>query len=71
MRDRDVRQTNESSSGPSGPERQDSSDSGQPYLYRHAGITERGGHIPFWLILVVVGLLLWSIYYAIEYWSPG
>jgi hypothetical protein len=43
----------------------------RPYLYRHAGIMERDGHIPFWLILVVVGLIIWSVYYSFQYWSPG
>jgi hypothetical protein len=43
----------------------------QPYLYRYAGIEERDGRIPLWLTLVVVGLLLWSVYYTIAYWSPG
>ena len=71
MSDRDVTQTKGSGSAQTTPERQESSDHGQPYLYRHAGITERDGHIPFWLTMVVVGLLLWSVYYTIQYWSPG
>lgn len=71
MSDRDVIQTKESRSGPSTPEKQESSDNGQPYLYRHAGIEERDGRIPFWLMLVVVGLLVWSVYYTIRFWSPG
>lgn len=41
----------------------------QPYLYRHAGIEERDGRIPLWLAGVVVGLLIWSVYYMIRYWS--
>jgi hypothetical protein len=44
-------------------------DEGQAYLYQHAGIRERDGRIPFWLTLVVFGLLIWSIYYLIRYWS--
>jgi hypothetical protein len=39
------------------------------YLYQHAGIQERHGAIPFWLKLVVAGLLLWGAYYLIQYWS--
>jgi hypothetical protein len=70
MSDQDAIQTKESRSAPSAPERQESSDNGQPYLYRHAGIKERDGRIPLWLTLVVVGLLLWSIYYTVQYWSP-
>jgi hypothetical protein len=71
MSERDVIQTRESGSGRPATETQERSDDGQPYLYRHAGIKERDGHIPFWLILVVVGLLLWSVYYTIQYWSPS
>ncbi|MGH7255096.1 MAG: hypothetical protein ACREI3_04895 [Nitrospirales bacterium] len=41
------------------------------YLYRHAGIREREGAIPLWLVLVVVGLLIWSVYYTIVYWSAS
>lgn len=43
----------------------------RPYRYRHAGIEEREGHIPLWLMLVVAGLLLWSVYYTIQFWSQG
>lgn len=43
----------------------------RPYVYRHAGISEREGTIPVWLIAVVVGLLVWSAYYRVRYWSPG
>lgn len=41
----------------------------QLYLYRHAGIEERDGRIPLWLAGVVVGLVMWSVYYMIRYWS--
>jgi hypothetical protein len=41
------------------------------YLYRHAGIREREGRIPFWLLLVVVSLIIWSVYYTVKYWSDG
>lgn len=71
MSDRDVIQTKESRSGPSAPARQESSDNGQPYLFRHAGIEEREGYIPVWLILVVVSLILWSVYYTIRYWNES
>lgn len=40
------------------------------YLYRSAGITERSGHVPSWLLLVVVGLFVWGVYYLVTYWSP-
>ncbi len=39
------------------------------YLYESAGIRERSGHIPAWLKLVAMGLILWGIYYTIRYWS--
>jgi hypothetical protein len=48
-----------------------SSEEERPYLYRHAGIEERSGGIPLWLMLVVVGLLLWGVYYTIQFWNPG
>ncbi|GIW54647.1 MAG: hypothetical protein KatS3mg082_1051 [Nitrospiraceae bacterium] len=41
------------------------------YHYRHAGIRERDGAVPLWLKLVVLGLLIWSVYYLIRYWSPA
>jgi hypothetical protein len=39
------------------------------YLYEPAGIRERSGHIPLWLKVVAVSLILWGIYYAILHWS--
>lgn len=47
------------------------SDAERSYRYRHAGIEERDGRIPLWLTLVVVGLLLWSVYYTVRFWSAG
>lgn len=41
------------------------------YVYRYAGIQERDGRIPLWLLMVCIGLIVWSIYYTIRYWSPG
>lgn len=41
----------------------------EPYRYEHSGIQERHGGIPIWLALVVLGLIVWSIYYTIRYWS--
>ena len=41
----------------------------EAYLYADAGIQERHGAIPMWLKLVVTGLLLWGVYYLIQYWS--
>jgi len=39
------------------------------YVHETAGICERSGSIPMWLIAVSVGLVLWGVYYAIRYWS--
>ncbi len=41
----------------------------EPYLYQDSGIAERHGAIPLWLKLVSIGLIVWSIYYTIRYWS--
>ncbi|HNP31178.1 MAG TPA: hypothetical protein PKK23_19180 [Nitrospirales bacterium] len=41
------------------------------YVYRHAGIHERAGRIPLWLLLVAIGLIAWSVYYTIKYWSES
>ena len=43
----------------------------EEYLYRSAGIRERHGRIPLWLLLVVVVLLVWSLYYMLEFWNAG
>ncbi len=39
------------------------------YRYEPSGIRERSGHIPIWLTLVALGLILWGIYYAMRYWN--
>jgi hypothetical protein len=41
----------------------------QLYLYADAGIREKHGSIPLWLKLVAVALLIWSVYYLIQFWS--
>ncbi len=41
------------------------------YLYTTAGIRERSGTVPAWLIAVVVGLLAWGGYYLVVYWTPN
>lgn len=38
--------------------------------YRAAGIRERTGRIPLWLIAVCVGLAVWGGYYIVRYWTP-
>ena len=42
-------------------------DKDETYLYAEAGIREKHGTIPFWLKLVVVALLIWSVYYMIRF----
>jgi hypothetical protein len=44
---------------------------GEVYLYKDSGIRERHGSVPFWLQLVAYGLIIWGIYYTIQYWSTG
>ena len=39
------------------------------YVYGSSGISEREGHVPIWLWLVVVSLLIWGIYYLVAYWN--
>ena len=39
------------------------------YSYQTAGIAENEGYVPLWLWLVVVGLLIWGIYYLVTYWN--
>ena len=39
------------------------------YTYETAGITEREGHVPRWLWVVVVVLVIWGIYYLVAYWQ--
>ena len=42
----------------------------EAFLYKDSGIHENRGYIPFWLILVAIALLIWGIYYTIQYWEP-
>ncbi|HTN43229.1 MAG TPA: hypothetical protein VMN77_05460 [Nitrospiria bacterium] len=39
------------------------------YRYQDSGIAERHGKIPLWLTLVSIALLIWGVYYTIQYWS--
>lgn len=43
----------------------------EEYTYQSAGIRERHGYIPVWLILVAIGLMVWGGYYLFRYWSPA
>ncbi len=40
------------------------------FYYKDSGILERHGKVPFWLTLVLIALVIWSIYYLIAYWTP-
>jgi hypothetical protein len=50
------------------PPDQNTNGEGEIYLYKEAGLRERHGYIPLWLILVAIGLFLWGIYYMIQNW---
>ena len=43
----------------------------EEYHFVSAGIRERPGRIPLWLVLVALGLLVWGIYYLATYWNPS
>lgn len=43
----------------------------EEYHFVSAGIRERPGRIPVWLLLVTISLLLWGSYYLATYWNPG
>lgn len=57
------------------PSENKNSDSENPeeeeYVYQSAGIRERTGAVPLWLILVMVGLFVWGGYYLYRYWTPA
>lgn len=39
-----------------------------------SGIESYRGAIPLWLLVIMIGLILWGIYYTIKYWGglgPG
>lgn len=40
------------------------------YHYKTAGIRERSGYVPWWLLVVTAGLIIWGLYYLWRYWSP-
>lgn len=40
------------------------------FYYKDSGIREKPGHIPLWLLAVVIALLIWGTYYLIAFWSP-
>ena len=47
-----------------------SDDVSEEYIYQSAGIGERKGFVPVWLIWVALGLMIWAVYYLFSYWSP-
>jgi hypothetical protein len=47
----------------------DGTEKEEEYLYKQSGIRERHGAVPWWLKLVVVALLIWSVYYMIWFWN--
>lgn len=47
-----------------------SGDKPHVFIYKDAGIYEKHGYIPLWLLAVAVVLLIWGVYYLVVYWSP-
>jgi len=45
----------------------DATDKEEEYLYKQSGIRERHGAVPMWLKLVALGLVIWSVYYLVEF----
>jgi hypothetical protein len=41
----------------------------EAYLYSSSGIRERHGIVPVWLQFVVIALIVWGIYYLIQFWN--
>ena len=40
--------------------------------YDYSGIDEHPGVVPKWLLFVCAALLIWSVYYLLQYWrEPG
>lgn len=37
--------------------------------YEFSGIDERHGTIPKWLAVVYVALLIWMVYYLVQFWT--
>lgn len=56
---------------PDGPEQDRHGAEDAVHEYRAAGIRERTGRIPWWLIAVGVGLLVWGGYYIVRFWTPS
>jgi hypothetical protein len=52
------------------PDGNDNKSHEETYVYKSAGIYEREGRVPLWLLLVIIGLLVWGVYYLIYYWHP-
>ena len=40
------------------------------YEYVSAGVKEKPGRVPVWLMTVICGLFIWGGYYLIAYWNP-
>jgi hypothetical protein len=40
----------------------------EAYFYRDAGIQERRGRVPLWLLFVIIILVIWGAYYMVAYW---
>ncbi len=58
------------SPGKEGPPEDAARAHGSVFLYKDSGIREKHGHIPSWLLVVVVALIVWGVYYLVAFWSP-
>jgi N-terminal domain of cytochrome oxidase-cbb3, FixP len=47
----------------------DSEESSEISRYASAGIEERHGRVPRWLLGVYVVLLIWMVYYLVRFWT--
>jgi hypothetical protein len=39
------------------------------YEYRDSQLREHHGHVPSWLWIVTLGLIVWGVYYVVVYWN--
>jgi hypothetical protein len=47
-------------------------DRGPVHVYRYSGTRELEGVVNWWLYTVIVGLIVWGVFYTLYYWGgPG
>jgi hypothetical protein len=55
----------------SAPADADGDDRDEIRRFQSAGIDERAGGVPRWLVCVYIAMFLWGAYYMYRYWDPG